>query len=76
MNCPNKLGGRFGQGADSASRKTQLHPTNTLGLKVDRKRAPGVTLGMADFVTGLSTSTGELADAAHSCKNWRCLIEK
>lgn len=58
----------FGKCPEGASRKAYFHPTNALGLEVDGKRATSVTLGMANFVTGLSTSTGELADAAHRDK--------
>lgn len=60
------LGCCLGEGTKGASRKAYFHTTNPLGLEVDRKRTTGVTLGMANFVPGLSSSTGELADTAHS----------
>ena len=60
------LGSGLREGANRPGRKSELHPTNALGLQIDRKRTTSVTLGVADFVTGLGSPAGELADAAHS----------
>ena len=60
-----RLGGRLGQRTDGAGREPELHPADALGLEIDRKSPACVTLGMADFVTGLGSPAGKLADAAH-----------
>jgi hypothetical protein len=68
-----RLGGGLGQGADSAGRKSELHPTDTFGLEIDRKCPARVALGMADFVTGLGSPAGKLADATHKKGFKSCL---
>ena len=61
------LRGRFCQGADGTSRETKLHAANTLCLQINRKCPACVALGMTDFVTGLGSPAGKLADATHRC---------
>ena len=69
------LRGRFRQRADGAGRKPELHAADALGLKVDCERPARVALGMADFVTGLGSPAGELADAAHKSRNFLIILK-
>lgn len=56
------LGRSFGESTESSGGEAQLHTTDALGLEVDRKRTATVALGVANFVAGLGTPTGHLAD--------------
>lgn len=63
----------LGQGADGTGGKSEFHTTDALGLEVNRKRPASVALGVADLVTGLSSSAGELANARHRSNDKSCL---
>ena len=56
--CFENMLGDLGQGPNGFGRKTQLHSADALGLDVDLESAPGVTLGVANFVAGLGSTTG------------------
>ena len=58
--------GRLGQGAERPSRNAQLHTADALRLEIDSERAARGPFGMADFVAGLGSPSGELAHAAHT----------
>lgn len=57
--------GDLGQGANGFGRKSQFHATDPFGLHVHLESPAGVTLGVADFVTGLGSASGKLTGSGH-----------